>query len=510
MNQDYRKRMEEREIDLLDLIYYVSMHWRSILVAALVGMAALGVFSAVTAQKSVQKAKLATIESMQKDLMKEYEEDGTYDTQQKREDRLALVETVAEQIKAYDVVIDAQNQYLNGSVFARENVTNLHCRNLQYLITVDGNKMTYLDGLADAYKGVIQSDAVYAKVADKTGREVEKEFASECIVIDKILEDRLSKNTEAKSTSVNVYSVTGEDATSSDEELQNGAAIILNVLVMGPSDEFADAVAKAVTEAVEGSSASINESITAHTIANVGDNAFTKYSNEFATKKSDAVGAIKARRDDKAKLVTNLTETEASYMNMIVDEIRIKENEEEPQQKVGISKKMIALGFIGGAAVLFVIWAAAYVLCGKLAGASVVEGISDTRTYSIKVSADKKFIFDKWFATWFDKTKYLSMDTIASLVALDIKKNNVGKVAVIGISATDTASSLADAVRSQLQGGEIIACPDVSNNPEMREAMMSADAVVVVEDVTKARVTDFYQELLDSEEKKLVACVCVR
>ena len=259
MNQNLRDKMQDREIDLIDLMCDVLLHWRSIILCGLVGLILLGAYGTYKDYSSAKAAALPKEIQTTDSIISSIDED-----------RIKLLDLTAEQIIANNKVIEAQQYYLDNSFLVKNDVTEVHYRVLQYLISVDKTQKVDLNNLINSYTYALNSDELYGAVSDALGESIDEAFVYELITVSNSIIDATDSSNHSV---VNVYS--GEDAvTMNEEEDKNESyAAILTVTVKGSTDMMVGEMAKCVDNVINDNSQLFNENIAMHQIklANTGN-----------------------------------------------------------------------------------------------------------------------------------------------------------------------------------------------------------------------------------------------
>lgn len=504
MNEEYRRKLEEREIDLKDLICDVCLHWRSIIVGALVGLILIGAFGAYKSYKAAQVVVPVSEEAAK--------EEATTD--------INTLNMIAQQIIANDKFFAAQQDYFDNSVLMRNDLTEIYTQNDQYLITVDKEHRVDLSNLVNSYTYAIQSDKLYETVAKEIG-DVDKSYVYELISVSNSIIDATDMNSE---NIVNVFNG-GNTAEFSDNKGNDSFAAIMVVSILGPSDEFTEIISQCVKDALTETSNSLDREITPHDIKLVNTGAYSKMTYDYVTKKSDIRESMTKKQTAVDTLIKPLTEDEKKYVEdvadgkiepktSLVEKAKANVEEQEKQQvstsiKDYISVKWLAIGIIAGAFVMAAWWAFLYIVSDKFHTAEEFEHLSGMKTYvRCTNKSESKNPIDRLINQFRYKGVHFSNDEeIAEIISATIKKSSVRSVAIVGNSLDEYMKKLAATLSGMISDVSIQSCTNISYNPKSIGIVNDAEAVIIIEDISKTRVADIVDELNTIGSKKLIG-VC--
>lgn len=209
--------MEEREIDLLDMITDILSHWRGLLAALIVGAVLMGGFSYV---KSYQNAQ--NVDSLER-------LEGMLPMQE-----LQAVQVLLEQEKAYA----RQKSYLDHSVSMQLDPEQIAQRDLIYNIKMEDPEQGCL--LTQLYVDLINSTAMYQWIEEKTG--IAANVAGELVYTD-------AEQTGAVTDIVKSNEkVRVQYLQESADTVKNNMKIIVRYTQESDCDQLAEAVKEYMTE----------------------------------------------------------------------------------------------------------------------------------------------------------------------------------------------------------------------------------------------------------------------
>lgn len=156
--------MEEREIDLLDMIADILSHWRGLVVALVIGAVLMGGLSYVKSYQNIQNIQNA----------QPIEEETTLDAATVEKQLMQLEETLEESQKAAVLTtMDDEREYIwkenyaENSVYMQLDPFNIAQRQLVYQIKATEENQN--QSLGTTYGDVLDNVGMYNWVEEKTG-----------------------------------------------------------------------------------------------------------------------------------------------------------------------------------------------------------------------------------------------------------------------------------------------------------------------------------------------------
>ena len=224
----------EQEIDLKDLFFYLLYRWRLLLLAALVGAAALAGVKVVK-EKSAGADAEVEIASDYQQLLDEYETEKQ------------MLEQSVEQIQAS---IDAQNQYILTAPYMQINPYEEYYATADFLVETQGKSAEgEMRNLIQAYKNALMNGAYLNQFAKS--QDLEVRYVRELLSV--------SGNDMTDGTMGSTYM--WMDAL--DERSHQG---ILTVSVIGPDEKLVNTILDGLNDEVLLLQDELGTSIAAHSI----------------------------------------------------------------------------------------------------------------------------------------------------------------------------------------------------------------------------------------------------
>lgn len=312
------KKTEEVEINLVDLLQKLCLQWKPILVCAVVFACLLGGYKYMKDRSAVQT--VSSSEAVEEIELTDIEEKNVN----------AAIELTEE--------IEGIEKYLNDSIIM--NIDPYHKNRVVLLYSIDGATKQTKQKIIESYLTYLGSggalDAI--KKLDSKKWDIDKSYLAELI--------------SAYQRGDSSYQIVMNDAT---------AETLMYIEVTGKDAKMAEELAADIQTVLEEYHSTVKEVSGKHVL--------TLLSSEKSIRPDS--GVMSLQHDKKALLTTNLTTLRNLTDAFSEDQKAVYENgttegeekkEEVASSSVGISKKYILLGFIGGIFVYCCIYACWYLL----------------------------------------------------------------------------------------------------------------------------------------------------
>ena len=457
--------MEEREIDLLDLIADILAHWRSVLIAMIVGAVLLGVFGYVKSYKEFQNTQNEQVTVS-----------NTNDTT--REEKIKrMKESLGDNLLAgVDSVIVWENKYdlkeiyYKNSLYMQLDPLHVVQKELVYQIQSEDNSGGSKFGIV--YGNVINNIGLYDWIEQQTGMDA-------AYVGELISADVKSGMTIADGTQVLL----------SDSNC-------VKIVIMQKDEESCENLADAVKEYLAMQQENLSQEIGNHelillsetmgTVMNTGVlNSQTAYRDEISSLKA-TIAATKAGFTEEQKQYYNLLTQNDSE---IVDTTQDAAAESVTVQKPSISIKYVVLGAVIFAFVYAMILCLMYIFNGKLRASDELQNLYQIPQMGLIVKESKKKLLpDQWVDNLRNhgKRKFTpaqSMELAVAAVKIAAVKNGLEHVCLMGCNLTEGADNVCESIKQALEKEQIAVTilDNVLYNAEAMEKLEIEKGVVLVE-----------------------------
>ncbi len=454
VNKEY-----EQEIDLKDLFFELLYHWRSILVAALIGAVLLGAFQYIRIESTHRAGELTKDE-------KQYEID--------LQDYRDSIKNARLNIRTLTQLMKEKNDYLDQSVYMSLDSQNEWLAYKRFYVKMD-------QAVLDAMPEISQEDpadyvaAVYASTL-KVG--LDEEEMQELMGTGKTeYIDELVEILPEKESNTVMVQVIGKDAETVEKQL----------------DYF--------VERMDAYCAPKAQEIGTHSLILVGEDTYSRTDEDLS-----------AKQDEINKKLVEWQES-LKEQRETLNQLEEKEEPKEPGTHI---KRFAAIGFILGAFLLAGIYCVKYVMGDRLHSAGELTehyGLPVFGEYARTRARRPGKGLDKLFEKWEFGHAVTDADTVDSGVSALLNERFAGrKVLLMGTVSGKELDEYAARLTAKLGGAcEITAQGGLPTNAEAIAAMKEADAVILVEEKhhSTGRNIERTAELLGISEANVAGCIVI-
>lgn len=470
--------MEEREIDLLDMIADILSHWRGLLVALVIGAVLMGGFSYVKSYRDAQNAQPIEEEETDEAVDKKLEQlEEDLDDSQK-----AAVLTTIDDEKEYV----AKKKYAEESVYMQLDPFNVTQMQISYQIEPGEDNRTQC--LGAVYDTVVNNIGLYDWIEKKTG--IASAYARELVGV----------------------------RTSSSTPFLNGDAVgmfgtdSMKITIIQADEASCKKLADAVKSYVEQQKEQLEQEVGAHELILLSETSGTIVNTDLMNQQISYGNAVTGMRSTIATAKTGFNEDQVQYYNLLTkkegrDKLEIEKEEDTEEADVtvaaepSVSKKYVLLGAIlfvfVYAGVLFLI----YIFNSKLRVSDELQTLYHIPQIGVVVKDDpkKKFIIDQWIDNLrhYGKRKFTaeqSMELAFAAVKIAAQKNRLNSICLMGCNFSAGAGTVCANLKAALEK-ESINVTVLDNVLYDAEAMEKVDAMSGVVLVEKAGST-LYNEVV--------------
>lgn len=463
--------MEEREIDLLDLLAYILRHWKGTLVWMLIGAILLGGFSYLESALTVAEARLE-IESNQEQAGEEISTEELTLAQVE----LELTDTLK---TAVLMVIDdeqelaSREQYAEISVLMDIDAYDVPRVELVYELAQDDDSDRHM--LGNVYKDVLGGVGLYDWLEKQTG--ISSVAARELISIE--------VKTSVNVTGDNQNVIVGNDS--------------MKVTIIHADKTKCTEMAQAVKEYIDTLQAQMLDTLGKHEVILISESVGSVMDTSILDKQIANKNTRLNLQNNIAKAIDAFTTEQEYYYDLLThdEELEIKE-------QPSISIKYIVMGAIVFAFMYVAFWMVLYVMNGKLRASDELQSIYHIAQLGLVVQerkeSKKQSIVDKWIGQLRSHgkrtfTNEQSVELAAAAVKMAVQKNELDAVCFVGCELKAGAEAVCDSLKAKLEKEQlkVMVLDNVLYDASAMEQLQTAKAVVLVE---KAAVTT-YREITE-------------
>lgn len=458
--------MVEREIDLLDLIADILAHWRSVLIAMIVGAVLLGVFGYVKSYKEFQNTQNEQVTVS-----------NTNDTT--REEKIKrMKESLGDNLLAgVDSVIVWENKYdlkeiyYKNSLYMQLDPLNVVQKELVYQIQVEDNSAGSKFGIV--YGNVINNIGLYDWIEQQTG--LDAAYVGELI-------------------SADVQS--GMRVADDEKQILLSDSNCVKIVIMQKDEESCEKLADAVKEYLAMQQENLSQEIGNHELILLSETMGTISNTEVLNKQTSYRDEISSLKATIAATKAGFTEEQKQYYDLltqndseIVNTTQDAAAESVTVQKPSISIKYVVLGAVLFAFVYAMILCLMYIFNGKLRASDELQNLYQIPQMGLIVKESKKKLLpDQWVDNLRNhgKRKFTpaqSMELAVAAVKIAAVKNGLDHVCLMGCNLTEGADNVCESIKQALEKEQIAVTilDNVLYNAEAMEKLENEKGVVLVE-----------------------------
>ena len=473
--------MEERKIDLLDMIADILSHWRGLLVALIIGAILMGGFSYVKSYRNVQSEQ-------------EAEEEPELDEMSVEEQLAQLEDSLSDSEKiSVAATVDDEREYLYKDTYYRESIymhldpLNIARTELVYRIQAEDGSLA--QRLGTVYKNIVGGVGVYDWVEQQAG--IPAEYAAELISVS--TDPAIFVGNGAQNISI------GSDS--------------LKVTVMQKDEKTCEQLAEAVNSYMEEQQKNLAEKLGSHELILLSETSGKIISTDTMVRQIDYGNQRINLKAGIASAKAGFTEDQQKYYDLLTWEEKAKEaemdhkdaaTEEEPVlESPSVGKKYVLLGAVLFAFVYAGILFLLYIFNSKIRVSDELQNLYHIPQIGVVVKdSKKKFILDKWVddLRHYGKRKFdakQSMELAFAAVKIAAVKNKLNTICLMGCNLEAGAGSVCENLKTALEkeGINVTVLDNVLYNAESMEKVDTMTGVVLVEKAGSTLYNEIANEL---------------
>ena len=473
--------MEEREIDLLDMIADILSHWRGLLVALIIGAVLMGGFSYVKSYRNVQSEQ-------------EAEEEPELDEMSVEEQLAQLEDSLSDSEKiSVAATVDDEREYLYKDTYYRESIymhldpLNIARTELIYRIQAEDGSLA--QRLGTVYKNIVGGVGLYDWVEQQTG--IAAEYTAELISVS--TDPAIFVGNGAQNISI------GSDS--------------LKVTVMQEDEKTCEQLAEAVNSYMEEQQKNLAEKLGSHELILLSETSGKIISTDTMVRQIDYGNQLINLKAGIASAKAGFTEDQQKYYDLLTWEEETREaemdqkdmtTEEEPVlASPSVSKKYVLLGAVLFAFVYAGILFLIYIFNSKIRVSDELQSLYHIPQIGVVVKdSKKKFILDKWVDDFrhYGKRKFdaeQSLELAFAAVKIAAVKNKLNTICLMGCNLEAGAGSVCENLKTALEkeGINVTVLDNVLYNAESMEKVDTMTGVVLVEKAGSTLYNEIANEL---------------
>ena len=468
--------MQEREIDLLDMIADVLSHWRGLIVALVLGAVLLGGFSYMKSLRTVQNVQQqetvvpdeATVQNRLTQLEQSLDEKSR-----------ATVLTVVDDEKEYDL----KKTYSENSIYMQLNPLQTVQTELIYQVqTADDNLEGQLGAL---YTSLLNNVGLYNWVAQQTG--IEAGCVGELILAETV-----------------------SSLTISSKEMTLGTNCV-KVSILQSDAEACQKLTEAIKTYISEQQKQLDNKLGQHELVLVSETTGSVMNKELMDDQIKCRNEIASLQSTIATAKADFTEEQKQYYELLTWEEA--EQSEQPAQNVtaeensvptlAISKKYVLLGAILFAFIYVAVICMVYIFNTKLRVSDELQSVYGIPQIGLVVrESGRKAFPDKWVDSLrnYGKRKFTaeqSMELAFAAVKLAAVKNGLNNICFMGCNLSAGADKVCESLKAALEKEQISASvlDNVLYDAGAMEKMDAIQGAVLVEKAGSTLYNEVVSEL---------------
>ena len=472
--------MEEREIDLLDMIADILSHWRGLLVALIIGAVLMGGFSYVKSYRNIQSTPTVEEEPELDELAVEEQltqlEDSLSDSEK------AAVLTTVDDEREYLY----KDKYFQESVYMQLDPLDIVQTELVYRIQAEDEGLA--QHLGTLYKNIVGGVGLYDWVEQQTG--IDAAYAAELISV---------------STNPEIFVRNGANISTGSDNLK--------VTVIQKDEETCGQLAAAVSSYMEQQQKNLVKELGNHELILLSETSGKIISTDMMARQIDYGNQVSNLRSGIASAKAGFTADQQKYYDLLTWEEETREaemdqkdttTEEEPVlASPSVSKKYVLLGAVLFAFVYAGILFLIYIFNSKIRVSDELQSLYHIPLIGVVVkNSKKKFILDKWVddLRYYGKRKFdakQSMELAFAAVKIAAVKNKLNTICLMGCNLEAGAGSVCENLKTALEkeGVNVTVLDNVLYNAESMEKVEAMTGVVLVEKAGSTLYNEVANEL---------------
>jgi hypothetical protein len=471
--------MEERELDLLELLQRILLSWRAIVVWVLICAVACGAFAYFKVGQSVALEKQAMVDE---ELKAELEAEELAEIEEnlsarEMEEARAAVESYKSYFESYQNILN----YMTDSVKMSLDPNALPSLTVQYLVdnhyeavypVIDKKDQTA--DIINTFSARLLDESVCTKLQTALGWDTDIAYIRELI------------------------------------DAYTSASDILTISIIGPDQESCEIIADVLEEECASIAAQLQDVYGAFDMTRLNRKYMEVVSTSLLSAQQSQASALNSVKGSLTGITSGLSDDQKQYYSAILDkemEAYLPEEVEEPEISVVEILKYIILGILLGGFLSCAWIACKWIFAGTILSTGDIEAAFPAPVFGqIEYTAGKKAFLpgiDRWIRGMFEHkgaqfSEEERLRMITSGIRIAAEKKAVKKVYLTGSVHGDVVEQTKKTICEKLagQGLEIAYGNSPICDPESLENMVASDAVVFVEQVDLSRYEDMKKEVM--------------
>lgn len=476
--------MEQRELDLLDMITDILSHWKGLLVVLIVGAVLMGGLSYVKSYSNVQQSA-PVVEAPKIDQALVEKTLAELEDTMTNSDRVAVLTTLNDEREYF-----YKERYMQESTYMQLDPLSIAQTELVYKVQAEDERLAQQLGLV--YDNLIDSVGLYDWVEQQTG------------IISAYLGDLITVKTNSGiSYKDDEKNIILEGIFESDS---------LKVTIMQADESACSQLTDVVKSYIEQQQMKLETEVGNHKLLLVSETSGITMNADVLDDQVKYGNAVSNARKAIADAKKEFNEQQQKYYDLLTwedetEETEVDQADTSEQQPVvaspSVSKKYVLLGAALFAFVYVAVLAMAYIFNSKLRASDELQKLYHIPQIGVVVKeSGKKLFIDKWIDNLrhYGKRKFSaeqSMELAFAAVKIAAVKNGMNNICLMGCNLSAGAGSVCESLKAALEKEGIIVTilDNVLYNAEAMEKVDAMTGVVLVEKAGSTLYNEIASEL---------------
>lgn len=498
-----------------DFLCYLVMHWKSVLIAAVVCALLMAGYSYHRSSSQINSGSSSAADSAQEASTAGVTESISGDSSDSENAELDSKATI---LGGYYTQRELFGNYCKNSKLMQCDPANTVQNILDYRITVTGSGSGAQDDLvtlAELCQKSLLDETFVSEMADSADADARyiSELITQTIITDASQTVPADSQTfNSNSSSANGNSSGSNSVYASAESDENSE--IWRITVVGPDTDTVESISRAVQAYIEQERTNITGSVGQYSISLLNSVQYTGASNVVRSTQNNVYRSMDDINSRIKSIEDDLTNSEMTYIENKIGNstsaVSAGEND-EPQsgtenRKPSISKKYVAAGFVLGLLLAALYWLFRYSFGHTIQSVNEFDNGATDRFYAVNNSGRKlRGIESARYRGRHIYTPAQLTELFMAELEVETKRHESGtfRLCFAGTAFSGNEKKFIDEISSKCEDSDVFVyqAEQVSRNPEAIRMLSDTDAVCVMGDVGGTVRSD-YQELMQYLEER--------
>lgn len=469
---------EERTISISELVKYVMLKWRYILVGMICFAILLGGIAAARAYLYNSNVK----QSQENQDVEQYESLLT-------EEEIQEVEDAENNYLTYEKIYRDYQNYMSNSIKMQLDANNVPTKRIIYQIS--GHDQA--GDIADTYSDIFPNSDVCEKVAEEIDLTIDVSYIKELISITNSHMNTITINGQQISSVVNER-----------EEVNN--SILMAITVISDDEENCETIGSVIESEINNTTEELKKQFGDFNIQKIDDSYCEETNNELMSEQHERINEMNNISSIMQNMETSLSDQQKEYFSSLLKKDKIdNDGREEIVKMQYINLKYIFVGAIFGILIVGFYLICKYLMNKRFTSNCFIE--TDLQSPLLGVfceTKEKKKIgsqIDKWINSWFEQKNesFLENEKLHMLVAnirVLMQKKDLKNLYVTSTVKTNEIKQFLLKLQEEFKDSQMdcIIGQSILYDVTSMEKFAQADSVIFIEQKEKSLNSEIYEE----------------